>query len=639
MINKAIVKEIDVCKCRRLAYLLVNDKPYIRLAKLLEEHDNDYDEITKEKIYELLNENKNYYEEIEENIIDNLSLTNKLILDMKDYDEVSDLSRRYYAKLYKGKVKRADTVDGELDGTQLLSNSQIEKNTIKLLNDPDVKVIFEGQLTYKEKYLARWDILVKNDKALDLIELKAANNNDKIKREYLIDLAFQYYIFKNVLPNMGFYLNSVNFMLLNKDFFLENEDDTYPLKDEYLEFYFAPLINHYYKKPLVTYLETLIKPIEGILTFIDESINDKTSLDSKMQYACKKCLFFNECHQRCNYPEKHSIFSLNNSNSYGGDYKKSIKLIETYEIKGLNEISDDLQNELFDKYYKPNKISLPYLQIEASKNRLDYIINTKKVNELLDDSYQNYPLIFFDFETFMYPIPIINKQKPYEQICTQYSMHVVRKDYDLFKHDFELGTGGGITHYEFIGNPRIDLANNPEINLIETLIKQLKQEQVNIEKGEFTLIVYNKQFEQGRFKNMASKYPKYNNFLMTCYERTVDLMEFFQNGFIYLPTFNGKVSLKVVTPSLINNEYVKEYYKSMPYDLIESMDYHSQDYIIHNGSEALDAYQTLIRASLTDNVSDELHDRIINGLLTYCKKDSWNTVVIFDIINKLANLK
>ena len=40
--------------------------------------------------------------------------------------------------------------------------------------------------------------------------------------------------------------------------------------------------------------------------------------------------------------------------------------------------------------------------------------------------------------------------------------------------------------------------------------------------------------------------------------------EFFQNGFIYLPTFNGKVSLKVVTPSLINNEYVK-YYKSMPW--------------------------------------------------------------------------
>ena len=30
-------------------------------------------------------------------------------------------------------------------------------------------------------------------------------------------------------------------------------------------------------------------------------------------------------------------------------------------------------------------------------------------------------------------------------------MHVVNKDYDLFSHDFDKGSGGNITHYEFIG--------------------------------------------------------------------------------------------------------------------------------------------------------------------------------------------
>lgn len=47
--------------------------------------------------------------------------------------------------------------------------------------------------------------------------------------------------------------------------------------------------------------------------------------------------------------------------------------------------------------------------------------------------------------------------------------------------------------------------------------------------------------------------------------------------------------------------------------------------------------KSLIRACLTDNVSDKLHDDIIKGLLYYCKKDSWGTVVIFDIISKIAN--
>ena len=87
----------------------------------------------------------------------------------------------------------------------------------------------------------------------------------------------------------------------------------------------------------------------------------------------------------------------------------------------------------------------------------------------------------------------------------------------------------------------------------------------------------------------------------------------------------------------MENPSIKEYYANINFDLTRTLDYQSEDNVIHNGSEALDAYQSLIRACLTDNVSDKLHDDIIKGLLYYCKKDSWGTVVIFDIISKIAN--
>ncbi len=643
MINKSVIKEVSVCKCPRLSYLLVNDQALVKFTKYLIEHDFQLSDINGvdfdfEKIADLVSENKQLVEELKDILLENASEVKKLIFEMKDYEEVSKLSRKYYFDLYKGKAKRADTINGELDGTLILSNKLIEENTIKLLNDPEVDVIFEGQLTFKDKYLARWDILIKNESELELIELKASSYKDKkIKEEYLLDLIFQYFVYKNVLPKLGFTINKVNFLFLNNEFYLNNEKVTYPLLDKYLPSLFSTLVNTYKNQDLITYIDSRLNELESLLNFIEESADNEKSLDSKMQYCCKKCLFFNECLTRCNYPSENSIFSLNNSTSYGGFYKKSKQLIEECNYKTLDEIDDDLQKKLYPLNYKKDKYSYPHLQIEVSKKRINNWVDLSKIKKLLKKDYQIYPLVFFDFETFMYPLPIINRQKPYEPVCTQYSMHVVNKDYDLFSHDFDKGSGGNITHYEFIGFPRIDLSSNPEINLIETLIKQFEQEKINYQKGEFTIVVYNKQFEQGRFENLIKKYPVYENFLSICKKRIVDLLEFFQFGYIYLPSFNGKASLKVVSPSLMENSSIKEYYANINFDLTRTLDYQSEDNVIHNGSEALDAYQSLIRACLTDNVSDKLHDDIIKGLLYYCKKDSWGTVVIFDIISKIAN--
>jgi hypothetical protein len=654
LINKEIVKEVANRSCLRLAYFLSNEKNLLRAYKDLLENgvslddvDDDEKDSKADTLFEILRLNPSLAEELKKEALDNASELTKLIISLRDYDEVSQLSRRYYSKLYANAAKRADTVDGSLDGVPLVSKKAIEENTLKLIKDDKVKVIFEGQFTYNDKYLARWDIAIKNSHSLDIIELKGSKkvfknkNQTKHKKEYFYDLLFQYYVYLHVVPNYGYAINSLNFLTLNGDFKLENENETYPLKDQYLDKIFAPLTTSIHDEKLdidislLEYMNNNLTALKPLLDVIETSLS--ADIDKvEMKYFCRECLFKDDCLKRCGYPDKNCIFLLTNEALVGGNYLKTTYLIENLKLKDLNDISDDYLNEKYPESLHGFH-NVARMQIESSKKDDYEFIDIEKIKELLDKDYSIYPLIFFDFETFSYPYPIVNNQKSYEQVCSQYSMHVVHQGYDIFNHDYDKGVGGGIKHYEYIGNPRNDRVNNPEINLIKTFISQLKKENVNIEEGKFTLITYNKNFEYNRFKNMASKYDEYRDFLNICADRCVDLRDFFTKGYYYRKEFNGRTSLKVVSPAFKNDIRVKEYYSNAKFNLDLTLNYKSDDNTIHNGGEALEAYQTLIRAVLTDNVDDSLHDEVIKGLLYYCKKDSWGTVVIFDIINAIKN--
>ena len=57
---------------------------------------------------------------------------------------------------------------------------------------------------------------------------------------------------------------------------------------------------------------------------------------------------------------------------------------------------------------------------------------------------------------------------------------------------------------------------------------------------------------------------------------------------------------------------------------------------IRNGGVALDVFQTLLRCeAMHINDEENKHDLFINSLLSYCKIDSWGTVILFDIIKKV----
>ena len=221
MITKTIIKDYASKKCPYLTSLELDDKNFINLLKesikakekyreLLELESDGFDDDDKAG-FDLLEILKDYpefkkeiyeYEKtIEKNAVEHL------IDEYNDNQLVSRLSRTYYENKYgKDKCFRCD-IDSY--GNEILNQDLILLNTKECLDDPNIKVIFEGQLEF-DNLRARFDVLIKNDDgSVDIIEVKGTNSvfahpskdktpnydfDSKINDKYLYDLLFQNYV-------------------------------------------------------------------------------------------------------------------------------------------------------------------------------------------------------------------------------------------------------------------------------------------------------------------------------------------------------------------------------------------------------------------------------------------------------------
>ena len=222
-------------------------------------------------------------------------------------------------------------------------------------------------------------------------------------------------------------------------------------------------------------------------------------------------------------------------------------------------------------------------------------------------------------------------------------MHIVDKNYDLTKHDFAKGIGGGVKHYEYIANPDITKYENPSIELYITLKKQLEESGIDPYASNYRVVVFNQNFEKTRMNEFSRDFVDLVDndlikFVNNFNNNVVDLLDFFTSGSIYCVEFNGRGSLKVVQPTLAADKNVLDFYnKKLPFDLTDSLDYHKGDKcLVYNGGICLDLYKSLIvRSHLNEqNIGPSTQD-LLNEALAYCKIDSWGTVIIYDIIKNI----
>ena len=281
------------------------------------------------------------------------------------------------------------------------------------------------------------------------------------------------------------------------------------------------------------------------------------------------CPFFKYCTK--NLPEN-NVFKLR-----GMPNRKKFELYKNniYSYENL------LNTKINEKYKQ---------QIEYELyNKNDYI-DKKAVKEFLNTL--SYPLYFLDFETFQQAIPKYDNIKPYMQIPFQYSLHYINSQ------DTKL------EHKEFLAESNID----PRRSLAESLVKDIPKD--------VCVLAYNMSFEKGVIKNLAYLFPDLKKHLMNIYDNIKDLMIPFYKRYYYTKEMFGSYSIKYVLPALFPDD--------------ESLNYHNLD-LIHNGSEAMNAYANL------ENLSKEEQNKIRENLLKYCKLDTYAMVKIWQKLQKEVN--
>ncbi len=418
-------------------------------------------------------------------------------------------------------------------------------NKTKELISSGTEVIYEATFS-EDGIFAMADILVKNGDAWDMYEVKAST---EVKKYHIDDAAIQWYALSKAIN-------------LNRAFIV-HIDNTYVRNGELeIEKLFA--------------IEDITELVQDKQYTIEPNLND-------MEQALKGDMPNIDIGGHCGDP-------------YGCDFKghcwKDIPSPSVFNLYWMN------WSKKFEMYYKgimtyadiPDDFRLndtQRLQVETSRTKEPYI--DKNVIKDFMGTIQ-YPINFFDFETFQNPIPRFDNQHPYQQIPFQYSLHILHKD-------------GTMEHEEFLGDENSD----PRGLLIEQMLNDVTPTG--------SIVAYNQSFEMTRIKELAEFDESRKEELLALNERFVDLIVPFRGRGYYHPDFNGSFSIKSVLPAMFPNDDELDYKKLGS---------------IQNGGDAMDTFANL--HLLKDKSKLE---SIKKDFLAYCRLD---TLAMVRIWEKLHNI-
>lgn len=234
---------------------------------------------------------------------------------------------------------------------------------------------------------------------------------------------------------------------------------------------------------------------------------------------------------------------------------------EKLRAKGYFDLRDVPESEL-------NTTQL-WIQRVSRNNQAE--LNTHARDSLRELSYPRY---YFDFEAVTFAVPPWAQIKPLAGLVPyQWSCHVEDESLEL-------------SHYEFL-----DVSgNDPRRACAEQLIAILG--------NGGPIFVYSQEFERGRINELAALFPDLTKALYAINTRVVDLLPLTRSSY-YHPAMLGSWSIKSVLPTIA-----------------PELDYAQLD--IGNGSDAQQAYHEITDPETTE----ERRDQLIQGLLTYCQRDT-----------------
>lgn len=410
----------------------------------------------------------------------------------------------------------------------------------------------EAQTIYEATFIAEQaaamlDILHRNNEELWAIEVKSST---KVHDYHLQDAALQYFIMSRcgVVPYRFFIMHINNQYVKNG----EITSDLFTMTDITQE---VVTRQQWVYDNLEKLLEVISLPEEPVVP-IGGHCNSPFACD--YQHHCWKHIPVN------------SVFELTNGRNKPWD-------LHDMNILKLEDIPDDYPLTFNQK-----------LQVNGVKNGAE-IFDSTSIKTFLND--WRFPLHFFDFETIMPAIPLLDGTRPYQQTPFQYSLHILNEN-------------GELMHKEFLAEPGdfTSTTMDPRKKLIEQLKSDFK------DTG--SIVTYNLPFERRILNELANDFPEEAGFLRSIMERLVDLLPVFRNRWCYKPAMGKSASIKSVLPALLPH---------ISYDDLE----------IKEGGTASESFLNSIL--ILETATPELR----HNLLKYCELD---TLAMFEIFRELKRL-
>ena len=444
--------------------------------------------------------------------------------------------------------------DGSLDLAAM-----VEKTKEEMERGTDV--ICEASFTFEKNYCAV-DILRKTKNGWAIYEVKSSSfpefDGQEAKLEkYAPDIAYQ----KWVLEQCGINVTDTYLVCLNSDYVRQGELN---LQQLFVTIDMKELVDNEYLKVPARVSQAL------------KLLASEEEPDLDLSEHCMKpygCAFLDYCKRQHGVPQgEPTIFDL-----YRMNFSKKL---EHYHA-GRILFKDVREEALSDKQQ---------MQVECTLNKTEHI-DVDGIREFLDSL--SYPLYFLDFETLQQAVPQYDGQRPYQQITFQYSLHIKQSADAPYEHREFLAPNDG---------------SDPRRHLAEQLCKDIP---MNV-----CTLAYNKGFECGRIKELASLYPDLAIHLLNIREHIQDLLTPFQSGYYYVPAMHGSFSIKSVLPALFPDE--------------PSLNYHNLDERCQNGGNAM----TLFPAIQFMEPEEAKASR--EALLRYCELDTWAMVKVWEKLKGVA---
>ncbi len=223
-------------------------------------------------------------------------------------------------------------------------------------------------------------------------------------------------------------------------------------------------------------------------------------------------------------------------------------------------------------------------QVEATLNRQDDT-HHDKVKSFLEALW--YPICHLDFETFNTPIPKFDGTRPYQQVAFQFSIHS------------QLHEGAEPQHDEYLAQPDED----PRRQLVEQLL--------SITPRDSCILTYNQSFEKGVLRDLAQRFPEFEEEIELRIANIRDLMEPFRKRHVYRWQMEGSYSIKEVLPAMVPD-----------------LSYAKMD--IADGMAAMRAYHEMCQLEPGAKL-----DNLRRSMLAYCQLDTLAMVKILSELHKI----